>query len=339
MKLPIIIAFIMSFSLSNSCWAQALDAVKLGWLASLTDAALFIAIKKNYFTEERIEIVPTEFKSGANMVLPLGTGELDAAAGSPSAGLYNAIGRDIKIFIVADKTRSSPGYSGSHMIIRKDLVDSGRFKSLSDLKGLKLALNGPGNSNTATVNFALTSAGLRYDDISIVDLSFPDHLIALENRSVDGSNLVEPFASAAVAKGLAVRVASDDVIDPQHQLANILFSSKFAANKQLGVRFMRAYLKGARFYLQALKDSRFAGPNGEEVISILAEFTAIKDKTILRNIVPSGMDPNGAVNVASLQKDADFYFSRGWLQAKINIADVVDHSFVDEAAKSLGRVQ
>ena len=339
MKLPVIIAAIMSFSLSSSVSAQALDTVKLGWLASLTDAALFIAIKKNYFADERIEISPTEFKSGANMVLPLGTGELDAAAGSPSAGLYNAIGRDIKILIVADKTRSSPGYSGSHMIIRKDLVETGRFKNLVDLKGLKLALNGAGNSNTATVNFALTSAGLRYDDIDVVDLSFPDHLIALQNRSVDGSNLVEPFASAAVARGLAIRVASDDVIDPQHQLANILFSSKFAARKELGIRFMRAYLRGARFYLEALKDSRFAGTTGEEVISILAEFTAIKDKAILRSIMPSGIDPNGTVNISSLQKDADFYLSRGWLQNKINIADVVDHTFVDEASKSLGRIQ
>ena len=316
--------------------AQPRDQVKLGWLASLTDAALFIAIKKGYFAGERIDIAPTEFRSGANMVLPLGKGDLDAAAGSPSAGLYNAIARDLGIKIVADKTRSSPGYSGSHMIIRKDLVDSGRFRTLADLKGLRMALNGPGNSNTATMNYALASAGLAWNEINIVDLNFPDHLNALENKSIDGSNLVEPFAGAAIARGLAARVASDDRIDPEHQLANILFSPQFVAKRDLATRFMNAYLRGARFYLKALRDSRFAGENAEEVIDILAEFTAIKDKEILRRIVPSGIDPDGTVNVASLQKDADFYLSRGWLEAPIRIADVVDQSFVQEAARRLG---
>lgn len=319
-----------------SAFAQAPDPVRLGWLASLTDAALFIAIKKGYFRDERIEIASTEFRSGANMVLPLGKGDLDVAAGSPSAGLYNAISRDLGIKIVADKTRSSPGYSGSHMIIRKDLVDSGRFRTLADLKGLRMALNGPGNSNTATVNYALKSAGLTYDDFSFVDLNFPDHLNALDNKSIDGSNLVEPFASAAVARGLAVHVASDDRIDPEHQLANILYSAQFAARRDVAVRFMRAYLRGARFYLKALKDSRFAGENADEVIAILAEFTAVKDQAILRRIVPSGIDANGAVNIASLQKDADFYLSRGWLEKPIKIADVVDESFVQEAARQLG---
>ena len=60
--------------------------VTLGWLASLTDTALFVAIKKGYFTDERIDVVTTGFRSGANMVVPLGTGELDVGAGSPSAG-------------------------------------------------------------------------------------------------------------------------------------------------------------------------------------------------------------------------------------------------------------
>lgn len=328
-------AFVIGFLASHSAGAQTRDQVKLGWLASLTDTALFVAIKKGYFTDERIDVVTTGFRSGANMVVPLGTGELDVGAGSPSAGLYNAIARGVTMFIVADKTRSSPGYGGSHMLVRKDLIDSGRVKDLKDLKGLRVALNGPGNSNTATLNYALASAGLKYSDVIIIDLNMPDHVTALANKSIDASNGLEPFASTAIARGIAVRFRSDDQIDPHHQLANILFSDNFAKKPDIGVRFMRGYLRGARFYLGALKDGKLAGKNADEVIAILTEFTAVKDPEVLRNITPSGIDPNGEVNVASLQKDLDFYATQGWITGKVDLGKVVDHSFVRAAAKSL----
>ena len=63
----------------------------------------------------------------------IGTGQIDVGAGSPSAGLYNAIARGLKIKIVADKAYSPAGYGATKLVIRKDHVDSGRFKSLADL--------------------------------------------------------------------------------------------------------------------------------------------------------------------------------------------------------------
>ncbi len=316
--------------------AQSRDQVRLGLLASLTDAPIFIAIKKGFYAEENIEVALTTFRSGANMVLPLGTGELDAAAGSPSAGLYNAIARGVKMRIVADKTRSTPGFGGSHFIVRKDLVESGRFKTLKDLKGMKIAMNGPGISNTATLHYLLTANGLTQADVSTVDLNFPDHIAAFANKSVDAANNLEPFISLAVARGLAVRIISDDQIDPNHQLANILFSDAFSGKRDVAVRFLRAYLKGARVYIKALKDGKLAGETAEEVIAILTEFTAVKDANVLRGITPSGIDPDGEVNAASLQKDLDFYRTQDQIKGEVDLQKIIDPSFVREAAKSLG---
>jgi NitT/TauT family transport system substrate-binding protein len=325
---------LMALATAAPAQAQQRDQVRLGWLKSLTDSAIYIAIKKGYFTDENIEIVSTQFRSGANMVVPLGTGELDVGAGSPSAGLYNAVARGVKIIIAADKTRSSPGYGGSHLVVRKDLVDSGRYKSLKDLKGMKLASSGPGNSAMATFYYALKSVGLQMSDISTVNLSYPTHVTALSNKAVDGSFILEPFVSAAVAKGVAVRVDSDDRIDPNHQLATILFSGKFAAKREIAVRFLRAYLRGIDFYLGALKDGKLAGKNAEEVIAILIENTAVKDPKVLRSITPSGVDPNGTVNQASLQKDLDFYTSQGWIKGKVDLNMIVDSSFIREAVRT-----
>jgi NitT/TauT family transport system substrate-binding protein len=319
--------------------AQSIDKVRLGWLKSLTDTALYVAIKKGYFSAEKIEIVPTQFRSGANMVVPLGSGELDVGAGSPSAGLYNAVARGVKMVIAADKTRSSPGYGGAHFIVRKVVVDSGRFKDMKDLKGLRIALSGPGNSNTASLYYAIRPTGVKYGELTITTLGYPAQVTAMANNAIDVSIILEPFASAMAAKGVAVRVRSDDEVDPEHQLACLLFSGQFAAKRDLAVRFLRAYLRGVQFYRGALKDGKLAGPNAEEVISLIIANTVVKDPKVLRSITLFGVDPNGAVNAASLQKDLDFYATQGWIKGKVDLGKIVDQSFVQEAARTLNRAQ
>ena len=75
--------------------------------------------------------------------------------------------------------------------------------------------------------------------------------------------------------------------------------------------FMRAYLRAIRFYNGALQDGRMQGPNADEVIAILASATPIKDPAIYKSITPTGMNPDGKVNVESLAADLAFYKEQG----------------------------
>jgi NitT/TauT family transport system substrate-binding protein len=99
---------------------------------------------------------------------------------------------------------------------------------------------------------------------------------------------------------------------------------------------MKAYIRGIRYYVQALKDGRLAGETADEVIDILTEYTPQKDKDLLRKITPTGMDPDGRVNVESLQRDLDFYASQGLVEQKIDVSKIVDMSFAEDAVKALG---
>jgi hypothetical protein len=169
--------------------AFAADLVTVGAASTTSDAPIYIADKKGYFREEGLEVKVTNFRSAADMVAPLATGQLDAGAGSASAGLYNAVSSGIKIKIVADKASSAPGYGATKILVRKDHVERGRYKTLADLKGMKFAMNAPGVSNTATLNALLKSVDLKYSDVDTVNLPFPDHVTAriFQNRS--GHNL------------------------------------------------------------------------------------------------------------------------------------------------------
>jgi NitT/TauT family transport system substrate-binding protein len=316
--------------------AAAQETITVGIYAATSDAPLFIADKKGYFRDEGIAVKLTSFQSAAMMVPPLGTGQLDVGAGSASAGLYNAVARGIKIRIVADKASSPPGYGGTKLLVRKDHVDSGRYKTLKDLKDMKFATNAPGVSNTSTLNDALKSVGLKYSDVDTVDFASPmDHVAALKNKSVDAAASIEPAPTLAVENGSAVVIGPDDVVSPYHQIAVLLYSEAFAAKTGLAMKFMRAYIRAVRFYNDALKDGKLAGKTADELIAILTEYTPVKAE-IYRKVTPTGMNPDGDVNIASLEHDLAFYTEQGLVKEKIKVYELVDMSFAKAAVKELG---
>ena len=316
--------------------AGAADLVTVGTASTTSDAPIYIADKKGYFRDEGLEVKVTNFRSAADMVAPLATGQLDAGAGSASAGLYNAVSSGIRIKIVADKASSAPGYGATKILVRKDHVERGRYRTLADLKGMKFAMNAPGVSNTATLNALLRSVGLKYSDVDTVNLPFPDHVAALGNKAVDASASVEPAPTIAIRNGFAALVKADDEIIPHHQIAVLLYSEIFARKTDAATRFMRAYLRAVRFYNGALQDGRMIGPNAEEVIAILAETTPIKDAAIYKAITPTGMNPDGKVNVASLADDLQFYKEQKLITGDVRLDQLVDHSFVEAALRALG---
>jgi NitT/TauT family transport system substrate-binding protein len=311
--------------------------ITVGATGSTSDAPIYIADQLGYFRGEGLDVKVVNFRSAADMVAPLGAGQIEAGAGSASAGLYNAVARGIRIKIVADKASSPPGYGGTKILVRKDHVASGRYRSLADLKGMKFAMNAPGVSNTSTLNTLLRSAGLTYSAVETVDMPLPDHVAALRNKSVDAAASVEPGPALAVRNGDAVVIKSDDEILPNHQIAVLLYAEDFArARPDDAKKFMRAYIRAVRFYNGALRNGRLDGPNADDVIAILSAATPVKSREIYKLITPTGMNPDGRVNTASLAHDLAFYAEQGLVKGAPNLDDAVDGSFVEAALDVLG---
>ena len=70
---------------------------------------------------------------------------------------------------------------------------------------------------------------------------------------------------------------------------------------------MRAYLRAVREYTNALKDGKIAGPNADEMVAILTQYTYIKNPEIQRKITPAAIDPDGHVNLRGMRNDLAFY--------------------------------
>ena len=317
--------------------AFAADKVNIAISNSTSDFAILVAMKKGYFAEEGLTVEGTVFDSGGKMIAPLGSGDIDVATGSASATLFNAVARGIPIQIVSGNGNARPGYGHQVLIVRKQHVDSGRFKSLKDLKGMKVALPGTGTGATSTLNEGLKTVGLSYSDIDPIYLAYPNHVTAIANGAVDAGLTTEPAATYAARQGIAVRITTNDTYYPNADATHIVFSNIFTQKRpDVGRRFMRAFIKAMRFYDGALADGGLKGPNADEVIKILMEFTELKDPTIYRTMSTQGSNPDARLNMSSLRTDFAFFKSQGWIEGEVNIEQTVNTTAADAALKELG---
>src|SRR5882672_2873298 len=321
--------------LSVAASAQELRTVKIGVVNLSTDIAFYLAEKRGYLKAEGLKADFAYFDSGAKMILPLGTGDLDAGGGAASAGLYNAVDRGIALRIVADKGMSVDRYDYKALVVRKDLIDSGAFKSLADLRGKKVAVVAKGAADESLLHQALLKGGLKDSDIDRVYIPFSQQLVTLQNKGIDAAIAGEPDITQMLRAGVAVRFAGLSKFYP-HEAAMVLYGDKFSQDRPTGVKFLKAYLRAVRDYDRVLKNGKIAGPGAEEIIAMLGEMTGVKDLSIFRDAVPPYMEPNGAVSMTNLQTDLDYFKELGLVKKDLTLARVVDRTFAEAAVAQLG---
>lgn len=305
--------------------------LKIGQVGGISDAAFHIAEAKGYFKDQGIALEPMLFASAAQMVVPLGTGELQVGGGASSAGLFNAIGRRVGLVIVADKGNMDPGHGYEAIVVRKELA--GTIKGPKDLKGRTVAISALDIAPEVTLDAYLRQGGLTEKDVNLVTVPHPDMLQALKNGSIDAGLPIEPFLSRIVAAGVARVLVRDDTVTPGHQVAVVLFSEKFTQQREPALRFMKAYILGARFYNDAFVKKQPA--KRSEAIDILVKAAKI-DRALFETMVMPGINPSGKVNLDSLSEIQKWFVNKGSQQKFIELSKAVDLSFAEEAVRQLG---
>jgi NitT/TauT family transport system substrate-binding protein len=317
---------------------QGLDAVSVGYLPVVTDSPLFIAQANGYFRDAGLNVSLMPFDSAAFMIAPLGTGQLDAGAGAPAAGLYNAAARGIAVKMVANMAIDTRGYGFQKVVVRKSLVESGKYTGPASLRGMRLAQPAKGTASNLIAAAFLKTGGLNYlTDVETIYLGFADQIAALQNGAIDFTTAAEPFATIEANRGVGSIVATDDQFYPDQEIAGILYGGPFMRERpDVAKRFMVAYVRALRFYRGALKDGHLAGPNADKVIAIVAAQLKA-EPALLRQITANDVNPDGRLNVASLQRDYDTFRTWGYVTEPVSVPGLVDMQYVDHAVQVLGK--
>jgi NitT/TauT family transport system substrate-binding protein len=247
------------------------------------------------------------------------------SVGSPSAGLFNAIASGMDFKIVADKGQVRPGYNFTPLIVRKDLVDSGKVKTLKDLKGLKVANGAKGINFDFFLAKMMEHVGLTYDVLDVVYMSYPDGVKALASKAVDAAFAPEPWGARAEQEKVGTRLFLTEQVPAlaTFQVAVIMYSGKFMKERPKVARaFMQGYVQGLKLYNQR------GGLKDPEVAAILAKHLKLPVETIQATL-PVYLDPSGKPRVQDLAAFQDWFHQMGWVKEKVPMDRVVDLSFLE----------
>ena len=164
--------------------------VKLGIIPIADVAPVFIGIEQGFFEEEGLT-VSTEFAQGGAASIPsVVSGDIDFAFGAyPS--FFSAVQEGLPLLISTEANRAAPLFGGLYA-----LPDSG-IATPADLEGKTIAVNTLNNLVQLAVEAQLVDAGLTLDDVTLVEIPFPDMVAALERGDVDVIAVVEPFGTIA----------------------------------------------------------------------------------------------------------------------------------------------
>jgi len=308
-------------------------ALKVGAIGAVSDAGIFIAQEKGYFRDDGLDVEIVGFKAAPQILPAIATGEVQVSGSAVTPALFNAFARGITMKLVADKGQVAQGFGFAAIVIRSDLVNA--VRDFKDLKGRKFAVMGKGVSSTTQLGKALERGGIEPNEVELIELGLPEMVAALGNKAIDGATLLEPFITFATARNVGVRwKGMEDFLPFTGQNGVIIYSQQFTQEQpEAAKRWMAAYLKGTRAYLDAVT----TGTDRDGINAILAKHTAVKDLALLAKIAPTGFDPNGRMEIKSLEADQDWFLKLGLQQGRADLGKVIDYQYVDYAVARLGK--
>jgi NitT/TauT family transport system substrate-binding protein len=313
--------------------------VKLGsGPPGLNNIGILMGQEKGWFDEAGIDLQQVPFGNAPDIAAPLAAGQLDAGLVGINSGLLNAFARGVRVKFAADVGSSGPGrFDYVAILVRKELVDSGAVKSAADLKGRKVGIVAKGTPSDYGLSHVLQEGGLTLSDVSLEIIPFPNHGPALAAGQIDAAFSIDPWRTQALDGGTAVILRRGEQFVPGAQLAVLALSDNFAKDTDAATRFMIAYVKSLRRYNDAyVKNDAQAR---EEVKSIYLKSVPGLPADIYDRMSFPSINPDGRINVQSLEDQQKFYLSIGTQEKAVDLNELVDQSFIEGAVKVLGPYQ
>ncbi len=312
-----------------------LQEVRAGLLPSILSATIFAGVDLGIYRQNGLDVTVEPFTVTSDIMTLIAGGRLEFGQVTLGSAALNAYYRGVDLTMIAG------GALGVlHLLIRKDLWDSGAIRSTRDLKGTRFAINGRGviiEYNQAKI---LEKGGLTRDDVEIPILPWPDQITALGNGAIDVGLVGDPLGALAVSRGVAVILEErepgqgDPWFAPGLQGGMLMTNRQWAeANPAIATAFVKSYLQSAR-RLQGNK--LFDDP---EALASIEKWV-----NVAPDVVRSGAAPlwaqNGLINTESLANFQRFFMEIGATDYRepIPIERLYTDRYRNEALREIGTV-
>jgi len=310
--------------------------VPFGDNTTLGTAPVFVAYERGYFKAEGLDVQLLPTPAIPQIIQALGASQISFATANPDPALFNALDRGLDIKLLTSLVTNKPGDKPAAFLVRQDLIDSGKYKSPKDLKGLTVGV--PAAQSEFYADLFMKKDGLSGADLNFQILTPADILTAFANKSIEAAWNVDPINTNIEKLKLAKIVAVTGDLFPGAVGVALAVSPGFAKDQpEASQRFVNAFLRGLRDYYHAFfKKDLDKGP----IVQALIAHTPVKDPALYEQIGLGGVDPNGTLDAKSLATwdVLQDYFVQNKLQPKkIELGKYLDQSYLDKAVAVLGK--
>jgi ABC-type nitrate/sulfonate/bicarbonate transport system substrate-binding protein len=305
--------------------------VRVGLIPSSASSPILVPVESGEFAARGLNVSVLPVTDTAQALISVASGQFDIGNVTMGSAALNAFNRGTDLKIIAAGGAEPVGHGANlPVIVRTELIDSGAVKSVADLKGRKVALNGKGIIIEYALAKALATANLQPSDVEVVTMPFPEMVVALSTGAIDAGLLLQPTGAQAVAKGIG-KILSDDY-NQNAQNAVIVVNSRFLDQHRDAVSgFLEVYVQAIR----RLSDGRIK--NDEQALSALQKYTNAPPEVI--RLGPDPYWPKDArVIVDSVRDEQAFFMSIKSVDytQPMDIQKLIDYGPLDTALKKIG---
>lgn len=304
---------------AESAEEPELTPLKVVTLPFISFAPFYIGVEEGHFAAEGLAVELVNMTVQREVVPALASGQVDVASGLVTAGVLNAIARGGELKFVADKGYIAPDACDSYAIIaRKELVETIDFNTTEAWQGRNADVV-PATWLEYYLDKALVEVGASIDDVVQTDLPAPSEPEALAQGGIDVTVNNEPWVTIHGRSGHLPVLTPVSQLLPESQSAVIFYGPNLLQNRELGERFMRAYLQAVQQYNEGAT---------ERNLEILLKYVQI-DPALLENMCWPALRDDGTVNMDSVLDFQAWAVARGIMEAALTADQIYDAGFLE----------
>ena len=265
------------------------NTVKIGYLPSDHDAALFVADKQGLYADKNITTELVQFNNGGDLMTAMASGEVDVGYVG-IAPVLSSVSKGVPVKVI-----SSAQTEGSGIVVTKD---SG-INSAADLKGKSIATPGEASIQHVLLSYYLKKNGLSTNDLNISAMKVPSMNDALKTKQIDGIITFQPYVSIAASDTSNVVLENSSGILPNHPCCVVVASDDFIKNHEDKAKDIVDIHKNATKFI----NDKVAAGNSSEVVKLLPE-DIVSDAHLEANSLQSFPFISGIDNAFKADVDA-----------------------------------
>jgi NitT/TauT family transport system substrate-binding protein len=225
----------------------------IGYIGAADFAPLFVAKDKGLFDKHGLDATLTRIQIAPNVGPAIISGDLQIGMGTGPNLLHAAEG-GLPLVAIAGASRMKKGNPIAGLIGRTGFA----FKSPADLRGKKIGSPGLNTMLTELCEKWLHDNGIARDQVTLVEVIFPQQHDMLKSGNIDAVITIEPFRTRMLSDGTGYKIA-DYVGELNPDVLAVLWMARSdwaSANPKAVQAFRQAYAEAIEWCAKNPEESK-----------------------------------------------------------------------------------